>query len=205
MTIFMDNQQQEVADLIADIERHTDAEFVAVLARRSDNYSYIPLLWSAVIALLMPLLLLALPFWLSTFDIAVAQLLVFLVLSLVFRIPAISIRLIPRSVRFGRAANMARRQFLENNLHHTRGETGVLLFISEAEHYVEIIADKGINALVEKHQWQQLVDDFVVAVKAGKTHSGLIACISGCGELLREKVPATGDKNELPNRLVILP
>jgi putative membrane protein len=205
MTILKAEQQQEVADLITEIERHTDAEFVAVLARRSDNYNYIPLLWSAVIALLMPFLLLALPLWLGAFDIAVAQLIVFLVLSLLFRIPAIGIHLIPKSVRFGRAANMARRQFLENNLHHTRGETGVLLFISEAEHYVEIIADRGINQLVEQRQWQQLIDDFVGAVKGGHTHSGLIACISGCGTILRDKVPATSDRNELPNGLVILP
>ncbi len=203
--MIMDSQQQAVADLITDIERGTDAEFVAVLAKRSDNYSYIPLLWAAVIALVVPFLLLALPLWLSAFNIALAQFIVFLVCSLLFSIPAVSIRLIPKSVRFWRAANIARRQFLDNNLHHTVGETGVLLFISEAEHYVEIIADRGINQLVEQHQWQQLVDDFVSAVKAGETHAGLMACISGCGKLLQEHVPATGEKNELPNHLVILP
>lgn len=204
MSIVTKDQEENVANLITEIERRTDAEFIVVLARQSDDYSYIPLLWAAVIALLTPLLTVALPFWLSAFETAVTQLVVFVALAFLFRIPAISIRLIPKSVRFWRAANMARRQFLENNLHHTQGETGVLLFISEAEHYVEIIADRGINAMVEQAQWQQLVDDFINAVKAGNTHQGLTACIEGCGKILQEKVPATREKNELPNALVVI-
>jgi putative membrane protein len=135
---------------------------------------------------------------------AVTQLVSFVALSLIFRIPAISIRLIPKSVRFWRAANMARRQFLDNNLHHTRDATGVLLFISEAEHYVEILADRGINDLVGQEQWQGIVDNFVAAVKAGETHRGLMQCIERCGGLLEEHLPATREKNELPNGLVIL-
>lgn len=205
MTMLTDDQLRDIADRITDIERRTDAEFVVVLARRSDNYSYIPLLWAAAMALLTPLFLLALPLWLTTFEIAVLQLVVFVVLSLLFRIPAVSIFLIPKSVRFWRAANMARRQFLENNLHHTRDETGLMLFVSEAEHYVEIIADRGINNLVEQSRWQKLIDDFVVAVKAGQTHAGLITCIDACGKILQEKVPATREKDELPNGLVLLP
>jgi putative membrane protein len=204
MTIITHEQQQDVADLIADIERRTDAELVVVLARQSDNYTYIPFLWAAVVALLVPLLTIVLPVDLTTFQTAVAQLVVFVALAVVFQLPAIAIRLIPKSVRFWRAANMARRQFLENNLHHTKGETGVLLFISEAEHYVEFIADRGINKLVDQSQWQELVDTFIRSVKAGETHSGLRACIAGCGKILEEKVPATHEKNELPNALVVI-
>lgn len=204
MSLVTQDQQKEVADLVTDIERGTDAEFVVVLAQRSDNYSYIPLLWAAVLALLTPLLILLLPFWLSTFEIAVAQLAVFVALSLLFRIPVIAIRLIPKPVRFSRAANMARRQFLENNLHQTQDETGVLLFISEVEHYVEIIADRGINKNVEQREWQTLVDKFIQAVKSGQTHRGLLECIKGCGDILQDKVPATHQRNELPNRLVVI-
>jgi putative membrane protein len=67
MALITQEQQQQIADLIADIERRTDAEFVAVLARRSDDYSYIPLLWAAVTALLVPLLLIILPVWPTLF------------------------------------------------------------------------------------------------------------------------------------------
>jgi putative membrane protein len=197
-------EQQQVAALIADIESRTDAEFVAVLARQSDDYRYIPLLWASFIALVLPLPLLFSPFWLNTADLLMLQWAAFLLMTLVFYIPAIRIRLIPKSVRFWRASNMARRQFLENNLHHTLGETGVLLFVSEAERYVEIIADRGISKLVAQEAWQYLIDDFVAAVKAGKTHEGLMNCIKDCGVILQQQVPATHTKNELPNHLMLI-
>lgn len=204
MTIINPDQQQSTAALIADIERHTDAELVAVVARQSDDYRYIPVLWAAAIALLIPLPVLFTPFWLTTTDVLLVQWLTFLVLVGLFRIPALRIRLIPKSVRYRRAANMARRQFLEHNLHHTSGDTGVLLFVSEAERYVEIIADRGINQQVEQAQWQALIDEFVAAVKAGNTQQGLTNCIKGCGAILQQHVPATHQKNELPNHLILL-
>ena len=143
MALINDTERQQIADLIAEVERHTDAELVAVLAARSDDYRYIPVLWAALAALTVPTIGLFTPF--GGDMIAAAQLAVFCVLAVVFRIPAIGTRLIPRGVRYWRAANMARRQFLEQGLHHTQGDTGVLLFVSEAEHYVEIIADRGID------------------------------------------------------------
>lgn len=204
MTLINEDEQQIIARLIANLEQHTDAEFVAVLARRSDDYRYVPFLWAAVIALIIPLLALFTPFWMNTTDILLVQWSSFVLMSVLFSIPRLRTSLIPKPVRYWRAANMARRQFLENNLHHTTGETGVLLFVSEAERYVEIIADRGINQLIAHAEWQGLIDHFVLALRAGNTHQGLIDCINGCGELLKQRIPLTHKKNELPNHLVVV-
>lgn len=204
MTLLNKEQQSKIADLIRDIETKTDAELVTVLARRSDRYSYIPLLWAAGFALLLPLVALLSPFWLETLDIVLLQWGTFLLLAALFQIPALRILLIPKSVRFWRAANMARRQFLDNNLHHTDSETGILIFVSEAEHYVEIIADRGINQLVDNDYWRKLVDEFIRHVKAGQTYQGFDTCIRHCGEVLAEKLPATHARDELPNHLVVI-
>ncbi len=112
--------------------------------------------------------------------------------------------LIPRHVRQWRAANMARRQFLENNLHHTRGETGTLLFISEAEHYAEIIVDRGISRHIDNATWQRLIDDLIRHIKQGKTKEGMLECIRGMGSILADVAPATSKRDELPNHLIIL-
>lgn len=199
-------QQRKVAEAIAEIEKHTDAELVAVLARQSDRYNYIPLLWAALLALVTPTLLLLSPFWLDAKTIALIQLLVFILAVLLLRVPAIAIRLIPRQVRHWRASNMARRQFLDNNLHHTRGETGVLIFVSEAERYVEIIADRGINDKIGQEQWDGIVADFIAAVRRGESLNGFLSCIGACGALLQQHVPATQARNEdeLSNRLIVL-
>jgi putative membrane protein len=197
-------EQEQVAAAIAAVERHTDAELVTVLARRADHYTYVPTLWAAAAALLTPGVLALLPMWLGLWDVLIAQWLVFAALALILRWPPLMYRLIPKAVQRWRAANLARRQFLEHNLHHTHGETGVLIFVSEAEHYVEIIADRGIHRHVGNQEWQGIVDAFSVRVRRGETLQGFIDCVQRCGELLQQHVPATSQKNELPNHMVIL-
>src|SRR5690606_13622736 len=101
-----------------------DAELVTVLAGQADDYRYIPLLWASLISLLLPGALLFFSGWLSAWQLLLVQWLTFIVLAVIFRIPSLTSRLIPRSVRHWRACNLARRQFIELNLHHTEGGTG---------------------------------------------------------------------------------
>ncbi|MEE2733688.1 MAG: TPM domain-containing protein [Pseudomonadota bacterium] len=204
MALFTESELKQVADAINNVEQHTDAELVAVLARQSDDYVYIPTLWAAIIALLLPLLLKFTPFWLNGEELLMLQWFNFIALALLFRVPPIMMSLVPKSVKRWRAANLARRQFLDNNLHHTKGETGVLIFIAEAEHYVEIIADRGISQHVANDQWQGIVDDLVASIKRKDTLTGMLKCIEACGEKLKQHAPATESKNELPNHLVVL-
>lgn len=195
---------ERIAARIAEIERETDAELVTVLAARSDDYTWIPTLWAALVALVVPWLLHWGPWWLDTTELLLVQAATFIVLFVALRLPPVLLRVIPRSVREWRASSLARRQFLEQGLHHTAGETGVLIFVSEAEHYVEILADRGIDQHVGHERWQAIVDAFTSRVRAGQTVEGFLECIDACGALLVEHVPATHAKNELPNHLVML-
>ncbi|MBR9911666.1 MAG: hypothetical protein GYB33_15075 [Gammaproteobacteria bacterium] len=205
MGLLNDVQMKVVSDAIARVEAGTDAELVAVLAKSSDNYFYVSTLLAAVLALLLPLVLKFTPFWLSGDELLLAQWLLFIVAALVLRFPPLMMRLVPGRVKRQRASNFAHRQFLENNLHHTRGETGVLIFVSEAEHYVELIADRGISRHVSNEQWGAIVDQFTTRLRAGNTEQGFVECIEQCGALLQKFSPATEEKNELPNHLVVLP
>ncbi len=195
---------ERIAARIAEIERETDAELVTVLARRSDDYVYIPALWAALVALTVPWILHWSALWLDTDELLVAQVAAFVVVFALYRLPPVLRRVIPATVRDWRASSLARRLFLEQGLHHTAGETGVLIFVSELEHYVEILADRGIDQHVGHERWQQIVDAFTARVKAGETTEGFLECVDACGALLVEHVPATREKNELPNHLVVI-
>ncbi|GAA5125682.1 TPM domain-containing protein [Alloalcanivorax gelatiniphagus] len=199
-----DENQKRVARAIAAIERDTDAELVTVLARQADDYRYIPLLWAALLSLLVPLVLAFLPIWLSALETLLAQWTVLVLLALLFRWPPLMMALVPRRVKQWRAANLARRTFLDQGLHHTSGGTGLLIFVSEAEHYVEILADRGIAAKVPDERWKSIVDTFTGHVKQGEVLNGFLECIASCGDELILKIPATEQKNELPNHLVLL-
>ncbi|WP_338724613.1 TPM domain-containing protein [Pseudomonas tolaasii] len=204
MALLTEHEQRQVAEAIARVEKTTDAEIVTVLAARADDYAYIPLLWASLIALVVPGVVHYLSGYLTMYTLLLAQWATFIVLCLVFRLPRVTTRLIPRSVRHWRASNLARRQFLEQNLHHTLGSTGVLIFVSEAERYVEILVDDGISRHLDDSSWDVIVKAFTHQVKQGQTLAGFIACIEACGELLKVHVPLTQTRNELPNRLVIL-
>lgn len=204
MALLTEHEQRQVAEAIARVEKTTDAELVTVLAARADDYAYIPLLWASLIALVVPGVVHYLSGYLTMYTLLVAQWATFIVLCLVFRLPKVTTRLIPRSVRHWRASNLARRQFLEQNLHHTVGSTGVLIFVSEAERYVEILVDDGIFKRLDDSNWDAIVQAFTQQVKQGQTLAGFIACVEACGELLKVHVPVTQTRNELPNRLVVL-
>ena len=127
----------------------------------------------------------------------------FVVLALLFRWPPLMMRLIPKAVKHRRASRVAHQQFFEQNLHHTKDRTGVMLFVSVAEHYVEIIADKGINDVVEDGVWDKVIADFVQHVKARQVAEGFVTAVAACGKILAEHFPATHDNpNELPNHLI---
>ncbi len=204
MTLLSIQGKEKVSAAITGAEKLTDAELVTVLAKQSDDYRYIPTLWAALVALFSPGLIALTPFWLELWEIVLGQLSVFILLAVFLRIPAIMFRLIPKPVRQWRASNMARRQFLENNLHHTENELGVLIFVSEAEHYVEIIVDRGISQHVDDSEWQSIVHNLTQKVKNGQTLKGFLDCISSCSDLLQKVAPVTREKNELPNHLIVL-
>lgn len=198
------NAQETLAQTIGAQEKRTDAELVTVLARQADDYRYVTLLWAALLSLLVPVALLFLPVWLTPFEGLLLQWGVLLVLAVLFRLKPVQFRVVPRRLQRMRAAGLARQAFLEQGLHRTRGGTGLLIFVSEAEHYVEILADQGIARHVDDSEWQTIVDAFIARVKAGRVAEGFQECVAACGDKLATHVPATEQKNELPNHLIVL-
>jgi putative membrane protein len=201
--LISETEEQDISRLITSIEQQTDAELVCVLAAQSDDYHYVPPLLAALCALLSPAIVWFTPWWAHSYEVVIVQAVVFLTSWILLSLPGTRMIFTPKSLRFWHASNIARRAFLENRLHHTQGHTGVLLFISEAEHYVEILADHGIAKHIEQQRWQQMVDQLIADIKQRRTQAGILTCLTRCGELLKQHVPLTQDKNELPNRLVI--
>ena len=109
----------------------------------------------------------------------------------------------PATTKRQRASRLAHEQFIAQGLHRTRQRTGVLIFVAVAEHHVEIVADRGIDAAVPAGTWDEAVAKFVEQVRAGQVADGFLATIAVIGERLAEHFPATtDDPDELPNRLI---
>ena len=119
---------------------------------------------------------------------------------------SVRIALVPSSIKHLHAHRRALEQFLVQNLHTTAGRTGVLLFVSVAERHAEIVADKGINALVPDGTWKAIIDGLTRAIGQGKATEGFVTAIAAIGTVLAQHFPpGPRDPNELPDHLIILP
>jgi putative membrane protein len=161
-------------------------------------------MWAALLALVIPWPLIHFT-WMKVQWIFLIQLLVFLALLALAWHPKVRMALVPKSIANANAKRRASEQFLAQNLHTTTGRTGVLLFVSVAEQRVEIIADSGIDARVEKGTWQKIVDDLTRDIGAGRTTGGFVHAIQRIGAHLSEHFPPGSiDPNELPDHLIVL-
>ena len=141
----------------------------------------------------------------SLHEIYVLQLVTFAVLAALVQWWPLRIALVPRFIKRSRAHRHAVDQFLAQNLHTTKGRTGVLIFVSMAEHFAEVIADAGINDKVPHGTWEGVVARLIGHLKERDIVAGFDGAIIECGDLLAEHFPpGTADENELPNHLIVL-
>lgn len=195
---------QRISQAIAHAEAKTSGEILAVVASESDSYLYAPFLWAALAALAVvwPLIYFT---WMTVQWIAVIQLLVFAGLALILSSRPLRYRLVPRAILTERAHARAVEQFLVQNLHTTAGRTGVLIFVSVAERYAEILADAGIHKKVPEGTWQRIVDELTSQIGAGQTTDGFVSAIEHVGKHLAEHFPpGSAPSNALPNHLIVL-
>lgn len=196
--------QARISAEINAAEQRTSGEIVAVVAPSSDDYLHVPLLWAAVVALTLPLLLFQFTN-LAGDSIYFIQLLCFLAVTLVLSIPFVRYRIVPRGLAHKRAHRHALDQFLSQDLHTTQNRTGVLIFVSVAERYGEIIADEGIYQKVSPDVWDQALAALLGHLKKKEVEEGFVAAIKMSADVLAEHFPISeDDENELPNHLIIL-
>jgi putative membrane protein len=201
--------RQRIQQAVRAAERGTSAEFVTVLARRSDGYLFESLFVASVassVALALPAILWFVGWPGSIPRLVGIQLGAFAILGLLLRWPVVTMALVPAAVQVAHARRLAREQFFTLGLSNTAERTGVLLFVSLAERYVEILADKGVHGRVGEEAWQRIVTDFTADVRAGRAADGFVRAIEALGaQLARHCPPAAGNPNERTDALVEIP
>ncbi len=193
-----------ISAAIQAVETTTSGEIVAVVAPESDSYLWAPVLAAALIALAIeaPFLFLT---WMNVYWIYLLQIATFIGFCFGLMQRPWRFMLVPQSLKRERAHGRAVEQFLVQNLHTTTGRTGVLIFVSVAERYAEVLADQGVHSKVPKDEWQRIVDQLTAQIGVGKTGDGFVAAIQSAGKILATHFPpGTADPHALPNHLIVL-
>ena len=197
-----DSDRQRIRSAVEAAEQATSGEFVTAIAKRADTYPLLPVAASAFLTLFLSGLVLLI--WPVTSSVLYfGQVLCFVLLYFVFRWPPLTLALVPKSIRQRRARRLARDVFMRLGLSAKEERSGVLLFVSAGEHYVEIIADRGVQQYVTDEDWQRIVDGFIDKVRSGQVADGFVEAIDACATLMARHLPPRPDqKSRLPDHLV---
>jgi putative membrane protein len=193
-----------ISKAITRAEEKTSGEIVVVAAVASDGYRSFGVLWAALLALAVPMPLIFATKWPVEY-IYLLQLMVFFACLVLFQWERIRFALVPKTLMRARAHQRAVEQFLVQNLHTTKGRTGVLIYASFAERFAEVIADEGIYRKVPPATWEDVVGELTNHLARGSATEGFVRSIERCGKILAKHFPpGRVDYNELPNHLIVL-
>lgn len=226
-----DKDREAISAAVRAAELRTSGEIYCVVAPESSDYREVPITWAAGASLLGPAILLlagvevSVPDMLTGWtaaqvgdvaEIAARSALTGAILLQGVLFAAVGLlaawrparrRLTPRALKRDRVRRRAQELFLAKNLSATRGRTGVLIYVSWAEHMAELVADEGVSSMVDAKAWDAPMAALVAGIKRGEAGEGFAAAVSLCADILATNVPAdtTDNPNELPDAVVELP
>ena len=197
-----DEERGRIAAAVKAAEQSTSGEIYVVIDREQHGHPMIPVLWGAVLALLLPWPLYYLSY-LQPVTIFLLQPVVFVLVAVAATLAPLHRLLVPDSLAAGRARETAEDLFLAHGVHLTRERTGVLFYVAIADRRVEIVADENIDSKVQQSTWDGLAQEVVREAKTGRLADGLIAAVGHAGEILARHFPAgAANPNELSDRVV---
>jgi putative membrane protein len=117
--------------------------------------------------------------------------------------PSIRRGLTPLGVRRQAVKAAAHSAFVEKGVGLTRNHTGLLIYISQLERLVEVVADQGIRRAVDQALWDKAVAALHAAVARGEDGRAIARHVRELGQLLATALPGRPDDiNEIPDDLV---
>jgi putative membrane protein len=211
-----------ISSAVAQVEAKSDAEVVTVIAGRSDSYHDVGLHYAILAMLLFLTALAAFPEWFITItnqflggwahSLTLQQYLGLLLIKLIgiflivrFALSYMPLRMLltPKATKARRVRRAAITLFRAAVDNRTRASTGILIYLSLAEHRAEIVADAAISKVVAPECWGDAMATLIHHVRAGAAGDGMVAAIEEIGVILANHVPKSrDDTDELPNCLI---
>jgi putative membrane protein len=224
VTALTDDDHRKVSQAIAEAERQSDGEIVAVTTELSDSYHDVSLHWSVLLLIGTLAVFAAAPgvlrFWFDLFlggwrpEPTLRELLTLLLVlaTAKFTVALLVLRYMPLRLALTSGATKTRRVrrravtvFKAAAERRTVGRTGILIYLSMAEHRAEIVADDAILKVTDATTWGEAMGALVAEVKQGRIADGMVAAIEQVGTVLAEHFPrSSGDTNEIPDKLIEL-
>lgn len=202
--LFNEEEKQRIELAVKQVEKRTSGEIVPMVVDESYDYPRAEILGSGLFSLAT-----AVSFSWAFFGESLWHFLwLFVVCYFPFKLfirnmPSLRRKLIHPDEIDAEVGEQAVVSFMAQGLHHTRDETGILIFISLFERRVHVLADRGINDVVTTNTWDGIVQTVTDGIRRGEACEALCMAIESCGQLLEENFPVKADDtDELPNLII---
>ena len=217
---FSSEDKEKVKSAVNKAESATSGEIAVAMIGQSDDYASYELIFAHIVGFIY---LMTIMFFVGPIEQILQQIswsysinhllafygfstfLIITIFYLLANIKFIDRLIIPARVKRKKVQERATRYFMESGVYNTRDRTGILIFVSLLERRVEILADTGINALIEQQTWDSILNNIINGIKTDNFKESLLAAIKDCGDLLALHFPIKpDDTNELDDDIVIL-
>jgi len=209
---FSDSDKALIKEAVQSLEKESSGEMVIYFARKSDSYFEACWKMAALFGVFGLVLLATMSYlWLlpATLTLLSASFYLIGLMTLGFATPYIlphfRLSMIADSTIQHRVLTKARDMFLQEEVFNTIDRTGVLIYVSEMEHQVQVLGDAGINKKIEQGDWNEVLDMVVQGIKTNHTAQGIADAVLKCKSLLLEHgfIVREDDTNELSDDIRI--
>ncbi len=206
-----------IANAVAQAEKNTSGEIAVVVAKQSCDYAVYELTFAVIMGLIAMVISLIFFSQIDTFIhemiwtnsplittsvIGLGSFLIITIFYFLANIPVIDRIIIPKSVKEEKVREKAQLSFVEYGVSKTRDRTGVLIFISNLEKKVLILADTGISQVYSNDSWKKQVTRIIDGIKTNNFANELVKVISEIGKVLSTNFPIkSDDTNELADHV----
>jgi len=103
----------------------------------------------------------------------------------------LGLRCLPARLLIKDARRAARAAFLDGGLDNTPERNAVMLFVSRAERYVEILPDRAAATAIDVAHWSAVVDGFRQAARKGDLGEAVAGAVVAIGQICAVHFPAS--------------
>jgi putative membrane protein len=189
MMKFTDEQRAQLKTALEAAERQTSARIAVATVPVSDHYKLYPLVYGGIAALLALAVVAGffphLPVR-SAFLIVAAVVVAAVVL---FDFWPVRLASVPRHAKNWECWELAHRAFASRILAQNDRKTGILLFVSLGEHYVEVVTDRDVDRHIPQGVWDAIIKEFLAEAKQGRVGEALPKAVEACAAALAPHYP----------------
>jgi putative membrane protein len=187
-------ERERIIETVKEAEKNTSAEIVPLIVSASHHYPRAEMTGALALALLI-----AIP---ATLAFRTENMWIFMgFFALAFCLISLLLRKVPMLKRFfisqeemnEEVEEAALFSFYKHNLHHTRDQTGILIYITVFERKVHILADRGINDRVDPSAWTTIVANLTQGIRSRQPGEAICQAIRACETLIRHHFPRKPD------------